>query len=399
MQKKVLSYDQWILQESAKLKGTPFEVISSVEATKKLAEALVQKEGFSDQEKLFFYVLRESNMSIMDWNSQELNEGFLSKLSDLGKSLYDKGKEAITDVKDWAGQQIEGIPDFFKALGQGVKNVASMIVNFFTKVFETIFKSPVEYAKKALGSGYTELEKKTKETAEKDGSKVKEEVPGILDIVKGTPKALSAKNIGESFTKAMQKADGEKVKDDELSLVEESVNHAIIMAVTEAVKVHTANEIRQGIALFESLDIEEDIFEGDGHGAHGHTNVPFISTISDIIEKFAPFSWLKNLAEILGEKSNEFLSVLSSSYKEAGVIKTAVEFTVLGTLVGLGLKHLLKGGAKSVLVMMFPPLHTALITIGGIATAITILHVATTVIDGLKDQVEEIDSAAAAAAH
>jgi hypothetical protein len=353
MQKKVLSYDQWILQESAKLKGTPFEVISSVEATKKLAEALVQKEGFSDQEKLFFYVLRESNMSIMDWNSQELNEGFLSKLSDLGKSLYDKGKEAITDVKDWAGQQIEGIPDFFKALGQGVKNVASMIVNFFTKVFETIFKSPVEYAKKALGSGYTELEKKTKETAEKDGSKVKEEVPGILDIVKGTPKALSAKNIGESFTKAMQKADGEKVKDDELSLVEESVNHAIIMAVTEAVKVHTANEIRQGIALFESLDIEEDIFEGDGHGAHGHTNVPFISTISDIIEKFAPFSWLKNLAEILGEKSNEFLSVLSSSYKEAGVIKTAVEFTVLGTLVGLGLKHLLKGGAKSVLVMMF----------------------------------------------
>jgi hypothetical protein len=138
MQKKVLPYDQWIVQESAKLKGTPFEITSSVEATKKLAEALVQKEGFTDQEKLFFYVLKESNMSIMDWSSQELNEGFLSKLADFGKSMYDKGKEVITDVKDWAGQQIEGIPDFFKALGQGVKNLGKMIVDFFVKVLSRI---------------------------------------------------------------------------------------------------------------------------------------------------------------------------------------------------------------------------------------------------------------------
>jgi hypothetical protein len=399
MQKKVLSYDHWILQESAKLKGTPFEVISSVEATKKLAEALVQKEGFSDQEKLFFYVLRESNMSIMDWNSQELNEGFLSKLSDLGKSLYDKGKEVISDVKDWAGQQIEGIPDFFKALGQGVKNLGSMIVNFFTKVFGTVFKAPVDYAKKALGSGYTELEKKTKEAAEKDGAKVKEEVPGVLAIVTGTPKALSSKGIGESFAKAMQKADSEKVEDDQLAIVEESVNHAIIAAVTEAVKAHTAEEIRQGMSLLESLDMEEDVFEGDGHGAHGHTEIPFVSTVSGFLEKLPPFSWLKKLAEYLGDKSNEFLSMLSLSYKEAGVVKNAVKFTVLGTLVGLGLEYLVKSGTKSALVYFFPPLHTALVTIGGIATAICIVHVASTVIDGLKDQVEEIDSAATSAAH
>lgn len=398
MQKKVLPYDQWVVQESAKLKGTPFEITSGVEATKKLAEALVQKEGFSDQEKLFFYVLKESNMSIMDWNSQELNEGFLSKLADFGKSMYDKGKEAITDVKDWAGQQIEGIPDFFKTLGQGVKNLGKMIVDFFVKVFGTVFKSPVEYAKKALGSGYTEIEKKTKEACEKEGAKVKEEVPGFLEIVRGTPKALSSKGIGEAFSKAMQKADGEKIEDEQLSLVDESINHAIITAVTEAVKVHTAEEIRQGINLIESLKVDEDIFEGEGHGAHGHTEIPFVSTVSGILEKLPPFSWLKMLADYLGKKSNEFLSKLSIAYKEAGAVKEVVKFAVLGTLVGLGLEFLVKAGTKSTLVYFFPPLHSALTTIGGIATGICIVHVASTVIDGLKDQVKEIDKAAADAA-
>lgn len=399
MQKKVLPYDQWIVQESEKLKGTPFEITSSVEATKKLAEALVQKEGFTDQEKLFFYVLRESNMSIMDWNSQELNEGFLSKLSDLGKSLYDKGKEVITDVKDWAGQQIEGIPEFFKTLGQGVKNLGKMIVDFFAKVFSTVFKSPVEYAKKALGSGYTEIEKKTKEACEKEGNKVKEEVPGFVEIVKGTPKALSSKGIGEAFSKAMQKADGEKIKDDQLSLVDESINHAIITAVTEAIKVHTADEIRQGITIVESLKVDEDLFESAENGAHGHTEIPFVSTVSKILEKFAPFSWLKMLAEYLGKKSNEFLSKLSIAYKEAGAVKEAVKFVVLGALIGLGLEYLVKAGTKSVLVYLFPPLHQALTTIGGIATGICILHVISESIDGLKDQVAEMDKAAADAAH
>jgi hypothetical protein len=398
MQKKVLPYDQWIVQESAKLKGTPFEITSSVEATKKLAEALVQKEGFTDQEKLFFYVLKESNMSIMDWSSQELNEGFLSKLADFGKSMYDKGKEVITDVKDWAGQQIEGIPDFFKALGQGVKNLGKMIVDFFVKVFGTVFKAPVEYAKKALGSGYTEIEKKTKEAAEKEGPKVKEEVPGFMEIVKGTPQALSSKGIGEAFTKAMQKADGEKVEDESLAVVEESINHAIIVAVTEAVKAHSADEIRQGMNLIESLKVEDELLEGEGAGAHGHTEIPFVSTVSGFLEKLPPFSWLKKLAEYLGKKSNEFLTTLSAAYKEAGVVKNAVAFAVLGTLVGLGLEYLVKSVTKSALVYFFPPLHTALVTVGGIATGICIVHIASTVIDGLKDQVEEIDSAAAAAA-
>ena len=398
MKRTVLPYDQWVIQESNKLAGTPLEMVSSIKATQQLVEALVKKSGFSDDEKMFFFLMKESNMSLMEWQEAMLTEGFLDKLKDWGTSALNKTKEVITDVKDWAGAQIEGIPDFLKAVAGGVKNLGTMIVEFFTKVFGGIFKAPVEYAKKALGSGYSELEKKTKEAAEKDGAKVEEEVPGFAEIVKGTPKALSSKGIGEAFGKAMSKADGEKIEDSDLALVEESVNTSLIIALTEAVKLHTAEEIKEGISLINTLDTSaEAILEGGDHGAHGHTEIPFVSTVSGFLEKLPPFSWLGKLAEYLGEKSNQFLTMLSTAYKEVGVVKEVVKFTVLGTLVGLGLEYLVKSSTKSALVYFFPPLKTALTVLGAIATGICIVHVASTVIDGLKDQVEEIDGAAKAA--
>jgi hypothetical protein len=396
--KTVLPYDQWVIQESKKLAGTPLEMVSSIKATQQLVEALVKKPGFSDDEKMFFYLVKESNMSIIEWQEAMLTEGFLDKLKDWGSSALDKTKEVITDVKDWAGAQIEGIPDFLKAVAGGVKNLGTMIVEFFTKVFGTIFKAPVDYAKKALGSGYAEIEKKTKEAVDKEAAKVKEEVPGFAQIVKGTPKALSSKGLGEAFSKAMVKADSEKVEDSDLAIVKESINTSLIIALTEAVNLHTAEEIKEGISLINTLDTSaEAMLESGDHGAHGHTEIPFVSTVSGFLEKLPPFSWLGKLAEYLGEKSNEFLTMLSTAYKQVGAVKEVVKFTVLGSLVGLGLEYLVKSSTKSALVHFFPPLHTALVTLGGIATGICIVHVASTVIDGLKDHVEEIDAAAKAA--
>ena len=398
MKKTVLPYDQWVIQESNKLAGTPLEMVSSIKATQQLVEALVKKSGFSDDEKMFFFLMKESNMSLMEWQEAMLTEGFLDKLKDWGTSALNKSKEVITNVKDWAGAQIEGIPDFLKAVAGGVKNLGTMIIQFFTKVFGAIFKAPIEYAKKALGSGYAEVEKKTKEAAEKDPNKVKEEVPGFAQIVVGTPKALSSKGLGEAFAKAMAKADSEKVEDKDLAVVEESINTSLIIALTEAVKLHTAEEIKEGISLINTLDTSiEAILEGDDHTAHGHTEIPFVSTVSGFLEKLPPFSWLGKLADYLGDKSNEFLTMLSTAYKQVGAVKEIVKFTVLGTLVGLGLEYLVKAQTKSAIMYFFPPLHTALTVLGGIATGICIVHVASTVIDGLKDSVEEIDAAAKAA--
>jgi hypothetical protein len=218
-----------------------------------------------------------------------------------------------------------------------------------------------------------------------------------VDIVAATPKALSAKVIGEKFSGAMQKADGEKVEDKDLAVVEEGLKTQVIDIITEAVNLHTAEEIKEGLKTISSLNMSyEGIMEGEGGDHHGHTEIPFVSTVSGLMEKIPPFKQLTQLANYLGKKSNEFLTGISTMYKELGVTKEVVKFVVLGALIGIGLETLAKGGVKSALLYFFPVLKTALTVVGTIATGIAIVHVVSNLIDGLKDKAEEVDKAAEA---
>lgn len=353
--------------------------VSSVQATKNLMENLLQKRGFSDNEKLCLFVVKESNSSLYEW--ENLNEGLLNKLKEIGQKAVDKGKEFAAEVKDAVGKDLTGIPEFFKALSSGVKNLAIYIKDFLVKVVSTMFSKPYEWTKSAFGGGFSKFESSVKEEAKKDPSRLKEEASGMKNIVKGTSKLLSPEKISDQAQKALIKADTDNIKTSELEIVEESMKTAIIVAMAEAVKHHNIDDIHEGLDFLADNQIDE---------SHSHTRIPFISTMTMILEKLPPFSWLVKLANFIGENANKALTKISETMKNRGAIEKATEFAVMGTLVGLGLEYLIKGGVKSALAWMFPPLKATLVVLGTIATGICVVHVASTVIDGLKDTEHEI---------
>ena len=369
----VLFYNQWLSLIKEKEDLQSFSLL--------LWEALQSKENLSDDESFFLLYLRESKISLYEWDSWILSEGFIEKLTDWSKSMAKSAP--VKGIKKWAGQQIEGIPEFFKALGSSIKNFAKLVFDLFSSIYKSVFGTPRDYAKRALGATYSEVERKTKEAVSKEPEPFKKEIPGFVSLVAATPKVLSPKIIGEKLISSLQKSDSQKIEYSDLSVASESLSLQIFL---EAIQVHTMEEIREGVKL---LNEQEHI--------HAHTEIPFVSTMSELLEKVPPFSWLGELAEYFGEKSNQFLNFVSETYYKMGVIKEEVEFALLGSLVGIGLETLAKGSVKSVLLHFFPVLKTALILMGAIATGIAIVHVASTVIDGLKDQTEELDKEAKAA--
>ena len=340
-------------------------------ATHTLAESLLAKKGFSDRERLCFWLLKESDTPIHEWDP--LNEGLLNKLKEIGQKAVKGGKEFTSGLKAAVGKEISGAPEFFKALASGVKNLVDYIVSFLKKAAGLMFGTPIEWARKAMGSGYQKLESATKEEATKNETKISEEADGVSQMVVGAATLLTPGKIGHGIESGMAKADTTDVPEENLAIVAEQV----ILAVAEAIKMHTAQEIREGMAVMCSMN-------------EGHTKIPFISTISSLLEKVPPFSWLTTLAEFLGANTNRALSKLSSTLKDKGTIKEATEFVVIGTLVGLGLEYIVKTGAKSAIGVLFPPVHATFVVLGTIATAICVVHVASTVIDGLKGKSIEI---------
>lgn len=387
----VKKFSDWLSEEAEKSKQAPIEIISSVTATRNLAEALMQKEGFTDDEKLCFFILKESNTALYEWDT--LNEGLISKLKEVGAKALKGGKDYIKDVKDTIGKDIKGLPDFFKALASGVKNLGVHIYEFFKAILKKMFGAPYDWVKAALGGNFTKFENDVKDKAKKEGTKIKDESIGVKDIVVGIPKLLSPTKIKEDVEKAILKADTEKIPDEELALVEESINVSILTALTEAVKIHTAEEIREGFSKISESDYTDETIN------EGHFKIPFVTSLTNILEKMPPFSWLSSLAKTFTENANEYLNQFSELMAKKGAIKKATTFTVIGSLVGLGLEFFAKTQAKSAIGFLFPPLHAALLTLGGVATAICVVHIASSVIDGLKDDVHDIDTAAASIAH
>lgn len=385
----VKNFNDWVLEESKKLQGTPLEIMSNVTATRNLAEALINKEGFTEDEKLCFLVLKESNTSLYEWDN--LNEGLMDKLKEVGSKAIKGGTAFLKDVKDTIGREITGLPEFFKALASGVKNLANYIANFFKNVLKTMFGKPYEWVKAALGANFTKLENKVKEVAETEGSKLKKEAEGVTAIVQSVPKILSPKEIGDDVEKAISNSDSKDVPEEELAIVEESIQTSILVAMTEAVKSCSVEEIKEG---FNSICSDAEINESDGH-----FKIPFVTKMSEILEKMPPFSWLSALAEKISTAANLFLTDLSALMVKKGAVKQAVEFTIMGALVGLGLEYMIKSQAKSAIAVLFPPLHSVLLVLGGIATAICVVHIASQVIDGLKDDVHNMDQSAANVAH
>lgn len=382
---KVKDFNTWVAESKE------FNIAhTSVEATRLLAEALLQKKGYTDDELLCIYTLRESNMSLYEFAS--LDEGLLDKIKEVGKSILDKGKDAFKEIKDIVGRELAGIPEFFKAIAGGLKNLIKFIIDFLSKAVAMMFGAPIDYVKSAMGSGYAKLEKAIGEEVKKDASKFKTEAVGIPPMVAASYKLLSPTVIGKELEKDLTGADSIKVEDSKLAIVEESLKTSLLMAITEAVKIHNIDEIHEG---FESLMEHDDVIsESDGH-----SKIPFVSSISAILEKMPPFSWLSKLAETFTKNINIALTSLSKTLKEKGHIKEAVEFVVIGALVGLGLEYLVKSQAKSALVYFFPPIHSLLVVLGTIATAICVLHVATTLLDGLKDIDKEASDHASKMAH
>ncbi len=381
---KVRDFNTWVAESKE------FNIAhTSVEATRLLAEALLQKDGFTDEELLCFYTLRESNMSIYEFTS--LDEGLLDKLQSVGKSIIDGGKDAFTKIKTVVGKELSGVPEFFKAVASGLKNLIKYIVDFLGKAVSTMFGKPVDWVKSALGAKFTELEKAVGEEVKKEASKFKTEATGLVPIVTASHKLLIPSAIGSSLEKGLSSVDSKEVKTSELEIVEESLKTSILMAITEAVKVHNIDEIHEG---FDALTDDTDVSESEGH-----SKIPFVSTISSILEKMPPFSWLTMLAHFFEKNINKALSKISSLLKEKGHTKEAIEFVIIGSLVGLGLEYLIKSGVKSAIGYFFPPLHAVLIVLGTIATAICVVHIASNLIDGLKDVDKEIMSQSSKMAH
>ena len=391
---KIKNFNDWLIAESVKLKGTSLEVVSEIEAVKRLAEAMMEKEDLTDEEVMYFYVLKESNITLNELF--ELNEGLGDKLISFGKEVLNKTKETASAIKDFAGKELSGVPEFFKALAGGIKNLVTHVIDFFKKALTIMLGTPIDWAKKALGSGFAKIESETEKIAKASASKLEEEAKHFSDIVKGLPKLLSPKSVGENMEKALAK--GGDVETSDLAIVEESVKVSLITALTEAVKTHSLKEIKEGLMSIEDAFVAYSLSESDDHG-HGHTKIPFVSTISSVLEKLPPFSWLSKLANFFGDKANEYLTQLSSIMKERGAIKETIKFAVMGTLVGLGLEYLVKSGSKSVIGWLVPPIHEALVVVGTVATGICIIHVASSVIDGLKDLDKENQDSAHAMAH
>lgn len=370
----IKNFNEWVAESQQYLLS-----INSVQATKKLMENLLQKKGFSDKERLCLFIIKESNFSLYEW--ENLNEGLLNKLKEIGQKAINKGKEFEKEIKDAIGKDLTGIPEFFKALSSGVKNLAIYIKDFLVKIVSTMFSKPYEWTKAAFGSGFVKFENSVKEQAKKNPFQLKKEASGIKNIVKGTSKLLSPEKISNQTQKAIIKADKDNIKTSELKIIEESMKTAIITAMSEAVKLHNINEIQKGLDFLSNHQINE---------SYSHTRIPFISTMSMILEKLPPFSWLVKLANFIGENTNKALTKISETMQKKGAIEKSTEFIVIGVLVGLGLEYLIKGGVKSALAWIFPPLKATLIVLGTIATGICVVHIASTVIDGLKNIKHEI---------
>jgi hypothetical protein len=101
----------------------------------------------------------------------------------------------------------------------------------------------------------------------------------------------------------------------------------------------------------------------------------------------------------MGENANDYLNTFSELMYKKGVIKQATTFAISGTLVGLGLEYIVKSNAKSAIAILVPPLHSILTVLGGVATAICMVHVASSVIDGLKDETVKLKNASASMTH
>lgn len=358
------------------------EATTSVYATRLLVENLLKKDGFSDEERLYLYVVMESNTSLYEWDV--LNEGLLDKIKDIGSKAVSGGASFIKSVKDVVGKELSGIPEFFKALSSGVKNLAVHITEFLKKALSVMFGNPIEWAKKMLGGNYAKLEKSVTESAKSNPTKITEETGGVLQMVKGVPSLFSPANLGADIEKGLAKSDSVNVGETELQIVGEAVRTSVLLAIAEAVELHTVEEIKEGLSAMCTCINEE----------HGHTKIPFISTISGLLEKIPPFSWLTELANFFAKNVNGALTKLSAVMKEKGAIKEAMEFVVIGALVGLGLEYIVKTGAKSAIGYFFPPVHAAAVVLGTVATAICVVHVASTVIDGLKASDKEVMAAA-----
>ena len=385
MKRRIDNFDQWNLMESFKASFTE-DPMTSVAATRMLAESFIGHPDFSEDEKLYFHFLAESETTLLDWDT--LDEGkLIDKMKEVATKITDKGKEYYQKIKDKIGDEVKGIPDFFNTLKDGVKRLVGYIKEFLNKSVKYIFGSPDTYVNDDVAeSSTTETAKEQiEDVAKKSAARLKEESVAIKEIVVGTPKLLNPKKLGDEIKTNLEKV-SDDVKDKELEVVKESMTAYTIAAFAEAVKEHSRDEIMEALASIESID-EED------HG-HSHFNIPFVTTLTHFLEKFPPFSWLKTFVEYAASHANDTLTYISNMMAKKGAVSKAVEFSVIGTIFALFVEDILKYQVKHAILLFVPPIGWVVSFLGMIASGIWLVHVTATVIDGMEKIEAEMDAAA-----
>ena len=384
MKRRIENFDQWNLMESFKASFTE-NPMTSVQATRMLAESFIGHPDFSEDEKMYFYFLAESETTLLDWDT--LDEGkLIDKMKEVASKITDKGKEYYQKIKDKIGDEVKGIPDFFNALKDGVKRLVGYIKEFLNKTVKYIFGTPDTFVNDVTEDSTTSSAKEQiEQAAKKSGVKLKEDSVAIKDIVVGTPKLLNPKSIGDKIEDDLEKVSAD-VEDKELEVVKESMSAYTIAAFAEAVKHHTKEEIMEALDVLNSLNEEDH--------SHSHFNIPFVSTLTKFLEKFPPFSWLKSFIDYAASHANDTLTYISNMMAKKGAVSKAVEFTVIGTIFALFVEDILKHQAKHAILHLVPPVGWVVSFLGMVASGIWIVHFTATVIDGMEKIESEMDSAA-----
>lgn len=380
------SYEQWLSVEQFESKFSSINV-TSIEATKLVAEALLEKVEFSSKEKLFFEILKESETSFLDW--EDINEGLMAKLKEVGQKMIDKGKKGIEDFKKDIISDIKGIPDFFRTLASGIKRVCGYIKEYLTKVMKYMFGDNAGFVKKAMGNSRMDAaETKLKEASKKEPVKIQIEAKGVKDIVSGISKLVTPEKISAAVQKGVESGENSEIKRKDLEVtIAERLEAAVLLSVSEAIKLHSKEEILNGF-----LAINEAEEQGDHE--HKYAHIPLISTLQNLIEKIPPFNWLAKLAHVISKYSNKALTNISKLLQSKNVIEKATEFSILGGFIGLEIELLIKDGVKHALGYFFPVINSTLLVLSVIAITIWYVHIISNFVDGLEEVTQEIEDLA-----